>query len=85
MPLSCDCYPGCWGQHSLTWAKVVNSSEGQAQSMFRSCVKVLRYGTYVRFGLEVRFENFSDIKLVRKHMAGAEGEHFPNQGINSVV
>lgn len=33
--LGCDCYPGCWGQHSAQWPKIVFApagSYGEAQS-----------------------------------------------------
>ena len=84
MPLSCDCYSGCWAEHSKTWKKVLHRSEAEAQAMFRGCVQVLRYGTYVRYGLEVRLEDPKDVRVVRRHL-GRRAENYPNQSISSVV
>lgn len=45
MPLSCDCYPGCWGQHAveLGWLRVTDPR------LMRLLQRVLPRGTYVAY------------------------------------
>lgn len=44
MPLSCDCYGGCWAVHSKQWPVIIGST---AKSLWARAVKKLPYGTYV--------------------------------------
>lgn len=46
--LSCDCYPGCWGDHAAqrAWPAVVVASAPRAAWKF--CVDTMQYGSYVR-------------------------------------
>ena len=42
MPLSCDCYGGCWSVHSRDWPSIPCT---EARSLY--CRDKLPYGTYV--------------------------------------
>jgi hypothetical protein len=67
MPLSCDCYGGCWGDHSASWPRLSFNTEAVASEAARRCHQVadsydqkllgrIEYGTYVLVGKELRFE-----------------------------
>ena len=57
MPLRCDCYPGCWGDHSEGWPSVPKDYFGHPL-MVRNILKKagIRYGSYVIMENEVRVE-----------------------------
>ncbi len=42
MPLSCDCFPGCWAKHSENWFKV--GSADSVESLYYQAVRTLQYG-----------------------------------------
>ena len=52
MPLNCDCYGGCWGDHSEDWPSTPDESE----SMRKLAVLTLPYGTYVTVDGYLRVE-----------------------------
>lgn len=55
MPLSCDCYPGCWGDHSRDWPLV--PFNGAPKSDTRVVVRaVVPRGSYVEVGEGIRIE-----------------------------
>jgi len=47
-PLSCDCYPGCWGDHSKDWPRI-NGELDEIESLFRFAHGILPPGTYVLY------------------------------------
>jgi hypothetical protein len=49
MPLNCNCYEGCWGDHAIKkgW-KSIGSTKEDIDHIYRLAVKMLPYGTYVR-------------------------------------
>jgi len=48
MPLNCDCYPGCWGDHVLerNWFSYTGTKR-VCDSLYRISVSILPRGTYV--------------------------------------
>lgn len=55
MPLSCDCYPGCWGDHSKGWPLV--PFKGAPKSDTRVVVRsVIPHGSYVEVDDGIRIE-----------------------------
>lgn len=55
MPLNCDCYAGCWKEHSNSWPKIMHTESILNELYFR-CVKILPRGTYVLVKNELRLE-----------------------------
>lgn len=55
MPLSCDCYPGCWDAHSENWFWV--DSSHNVDELYRVAVRLLPYGTYVKMPDHLRVED----------------------------
>ena len=55
-PLSCDCYGGCWGDHSKDWPKVLIGDERLARAIHAACWSHLKlpYGSYVSAKGEIR-------------------------------
>ena len=43
MALNCDCYPGCWGDHSDGWSEISDPDDKYR----RAAIGTLEYGTYV--------------------------------------
>ncbi len=55
MPLSCDCYPGCWGDHSKDWPLIPFADHDKAD--VRAAVKgAVPYGSYVEVKEGIRVE-----------------------------
>ncbi len=52
MPLSCDCYGGCWGDHSKDWPSITDKDK----SLRKLAIQVLPYGTYVIMDNRLRIE-----------------------------
>lgn len=48
-PLSCDCYPGCWAEHSKDWLTVPYTKQN-----WHFCVEFIPYGMYVGVGDKIR-------------------------------
>jgi len=46
MPLSCDCYPGCWAEHSENWSCIQGTPEF-ISSFYEIARRVLPHGSYV--------------------------------------
>ncbi len=57
-PLSCDCYGGCWGDHSVAWSKITIADSSKRQIAFRACWETLKipHGSYVLAGNELRLQ-----------------------------
>jgi len=48
MPLECDCYDGCWGNHSKDWPEVDYSGTQRRPSQVEGFVHgAVPYGSYV--------------------------------------
>lgn len=56
MPLSCDCYGGCWAAHSESWIKIGVGDPERAQTYWKVAQKVLPHGSYVYMETELRVE-----------------------------
>jgi NTP pyrophosphatase (non-canonical NTP hydrolase) len=62
LPLGCDCYPGCWGDHSAAWPSISFASEAACLAAYRIVNQegLADYGSVVcmptalRFASEVR-------------------------------
>ena len=54
MPLGCDCYPGCWAEHSEDWQRMGDKSN--VGELYKAAVKTLPYGTYVCMSDHMRVE-----------------------------
>lgn len=52
-PLDCDCYPGCWAEHSAAWPSVPTDAGGVVVASIR---RMLPRGCYVVMGNRVRIE-----------------------------
>lgn len=63
MPLSCDCYPGCWGDHATSWlaveipkdriarARLLNPRYPEHVAAVQLCEEAgVPYGSYVTTG-----------------------------------
>lgn len=61
-PLSCDCYDGCWGDHSKDWPEVAIADEARLAEAHRACWKELHIprGSYVavRGALRLQTEEY---------------------------
>lgn len=68
MPLNCDCYPGCWGDHSVSWPKIIFRTEDGVRRAFLRCRDEFPYGTYVRCGLEVRVEGAELLRELKSYL-----------------
>lgn len=47
MPLSCDCYPGCWATHSVDWPAIINGYLADELWKHANAKRVIPYGSYV--------------------------------------
>lgn len=56
MPLSCDCYGGCWGDHSKDWPSVVIPPGMETAAAMQLTHSIVPYGSYVLMGTTVRTE-----------------------------
>jgi hypothetical protein len=70
VPLSCDCYPGCWGDHSKDWPLVtLNPFTAEAASQLRGDVRhFVPYGSYVEVkeGIRVEPAHFAEFNRLRQ-------------------
>lgn len=55
MPLNCDCYGGCWADHSKDWPRL-GDAPWIAETFFAVARQHLPYGTYVCMGDHIRLE-----------------------------
>lgn len=53
MPLSCDCYPGCWAKHSESWDRLKSFN---LERLRRLAIKNLSHGSYVVMEDYIRIE-----------------------------
>lgn len=72
MPLSCDYYGGCWGDHSKDWPAISLSKLNKEE--VRQLREVIRdkclHGTYVDAGEQFRFENQEALASVLRVLSG---------------
>lgn len=68
MPLNCDCYGGCWGDHSKNWPFIRFPNSNEANKAFRLCHKNIPYGTYVIMGIDIRFETEAQKEILNRTM-----------------
>lgn len=61
MPLTCDCYGGCWGAHAKdrNWTPIEWTAERERYTFNR-----IEYGTYVIMNKRIYFESEDDAVLV---------------------
>ena len=59
MPLSCDCWPGCWGVHSRDWPCLLVDRDSHLLARQYLLTKDI-YGSYVTMG---EVEGFSELRL----------------------
>ncbi len=67
MPLTCDCFPGCWGAHSKDWPLVVNPFLDR-EEVRKTVMAVVPYGSYVTVEEGTKVENESYLSLVYGRM-----------------
>ena len=65
-PLGCDCYPGCWGEHSKHWHQLSPKSIDKIGDLMRLANKHTSYGRVVTLADHVRFQLGDDYIRVRK-------------------
>jgi hypothetical protein len=83
MPLSCDCYPGCWGDHASNWlsveiprrlieqAKLVNPIYPEHVAAVRLCQEAgVPYGSYVTDGCILSIETPQLVQAVIEVIRG---------------
>ncbi len=72
--LSCDCYPGCWGDHSKEWPTIDDPSEavGVFLNMASNVRKYIQYGDYVRVDGKLRVPDEATKKKVEEFYKIAE-------------
>lgn len=64
MPLSCDCYAGCWRAHSEAWPKVKTSGAYNNRGLM--LLIGAPYGSYVTLSGEIRLETEELAEKVRR-------------------
>lgn len=62
MPLRCDCFPGCWGEHSENWTRIWNDPDVSYSEARRK----LQYGSYVQMTDHIRVEDPKDLAKMLK-------------------
>ncbi len=70
MPLSCDCFPGCWGSHSEKWPTIAEPQDRTQGAFYRLVRDLVPYGSYVMMTDVVRVETEDFRTLVELHLAG---------------
>lgn len=84
-PLSCDCYGGCWGDHSETWPRLEFLTKEGANEAYRLChqskkmgdnlpasERCVPYGSYVLSGAQLRFQTTELRDKHEKFLRGIE-------------
>lgn len=73
MPLSCDCYGGCWAEHSKGWPRVTLPDPARLDALYRDCWETLKipHGSYVLVAseLELRLETEEYREMVERLLA----------------
>lgn len=91
MPLSCDCYGGCWADHSVGWheipipqalideGKEVGSSYPQTYAVARMTAgySLVTYGGYVLVDKILRIESESEYKAILKNTESLTMKKYP--------
>jgi NTP pyrophosphatase (non-canonical NTP hydrolase) len=80
MPLNCDCYGGCWGDHSKGWPTIFFLTKDEATRVFTACWKVLGipHGSYVLDGRDLRLETEEYATKVRRYVLAQTNQMSPN-------
>ena len=68
MPLSCDCFPGCWRGHSAHWPII----EDRVKEKYKCAFEALPYGTYVLVGDTLRVETQAQIDKLEAAFPSSE-------------
>jgi hypothetical protein len=68
MSLDCDCYPGCWGDHSNGWPSTKEHVNAKATflNMASNVRRYIQYGDYVRADGELRLESAEAMKKLEE-------------------
>ena len=45
--LGCDCYGGCWGDHSKDWPKLIFETIGETREAYRRCHQTETMGQHL--------------------------------------
>lgn len=80
-PLSCDCYDGCWGDHSQDWTQVQIPAELIAQAgrvqypRVHAAGRIVRaagvpHGSYVVTDRHIRVETDAQAEMVKAAIDG---------------
>lgn len=64
MPLSCDCFDGCWDVHSLGWP-VLTIHKGVNTAQLAATARI-PYGSYVKVGTQFRCETDEYFAVARR-------------------
>lgn len=84
MPLSCDCYGGCWGDHSAGWPLIENRSMDPEE--LREIVRsVIPYGSYVMMPEGMRVERPEYVQLVHDRLSAEYFNEFLDFSIEQVT
>lgn len=81
--LGCDCYPGCWGDHSKEWPSLTFGTKAEAGAAYRSCFAKpdpFPYGSYVLDGLTLRLGSRGLMERVRAAVRGVTALPFVQFG-----
>jgi hypothetical protein len=70
MPLSCDCYGGCWGDHSEGWPAITGRDREILNQAYRACWEQFGFsrGTFVLVGTELRLETENQKALIEEFL-----------------
>ena len=83
MPLSCDCYGGCWGDHSKGWPSVPQPRDPHAVARKAG----VPHGSYVivEQGLRLETEAYRDaVMAVLNGARGSEGDKYIGRTVESM-
>lgn len=72
MPLSCDCYPGCWGAHSATWPYLPDPHDQLRALVIKG--KLLPIGTFVTNNGRLYLETMEHVETVSRARAASEAK-----------
>ena len=68
MPLNCDCYPGCWADHSEGWPSIEVPFDKPGNAVRIARLADLPRGSYVIMGNVLRVETTDYLSTVRNAM-----------------
>lgn len=79
MPLTCDCYGGCWGDHAKDWPKVaIPPSMGHYELADKAGIP---YGSYVKIGDNLHVETIEYQRAAGRALYGSEADNKPAQSM----